>query len=50
MPRNVNKGFKEFDFIPVKKEDKYYAYCIYCNRELSNTAFSRLKAHRYIYK
>lgn len=45
MPRKTNNRFSEFNFTLVKRNNKY-AHCDYCNHELSNTSFCRLKAHR----
>lgn len=49
MPKNYN-GFNDLDFIFVERENKYYAYCMYFNHELSyisttNYVFCRLKAY-----
>lgn len=47
MPRIKNSSFDELSFTLVKNDNKKYsALCDVCKKLLTNTAASRLKAHR----
>lgn len=47
MPgRPKNKSFEQLGFTLIKINNKYAAVCNQCNRNLLNTAESRLRGHR----